>query len=135
MVVVRAASTSAATETVTPVATSASASASKVVSYAEEMPFFTGGSEAMHHYLASKLIYPAEAIKHSLSGTVVVQFTVDELGRVGEVDVVRTSDPVFDMEAKRVMYTMPWWMPGREQGQPVRVRCTMPIIFTFKRGN
>ena len=109
--------------------------ATEVLSYAEEMPSFAGGQPALHHYLMAKLVYPPEALKRNLSGTVVVQFVVDEQGRVGGVEVARTSDPVFDIEAKRIMYTMPWWTPGREQGHPVKVRCTLPIIFTCKHAS
>ena len=107
--------------------------AGPVLDYAEEMPQFTGGMSALRQYLATKLVYPAEAIKRNVSGTVVMQFVVDEQGRVVEAAVVRTSDPVFEAEAKRVVYLMPWWTPGREHGRPVRIRCTLPIVFTYKR--
>lgn len=110
------------------------AAALPVRDYAEEMPRFTGGAPALRRYLAAKLVYPAEAVQRHLSGAAVVQFVVDEQGRAVDAAVVRTSDPVFDAEARRVVYLMPWWAPGREHGRPVRVRCTLPIVFTFKRG-
>ena len=105
-----------------------------VLDYAEEMPVFAGGVPALRQYFATHLTYPPEAVKRTLSGTVVVQFVVDEQGRAVDVAVVRASDPVFDAEAKRVVYLMPWWTPGREHGRPVRVRCTLPLVFTYKRG-
>lgn len=107
---------------------------SSAVDYAEEMPAFPGGAPALRRYLATKLEYPAEARQRQLSGKVVMQFIVDEQGRIVDATVVRASDPVFEAAAKRVIYLMPWWTPGREQGHPVRVRCTLPLVFTYQRG-
>ena len=104
-----------------------------VLDYAERMPAFPGGLVALHQFLTTHLIYPVEAFKAGRSGQVVVQFVVDEQGRTRDVEAVRTSDPEFDAAAKRVVLVMPWWTPGAEKGQPVRVRCTLPIIFTFRR--
>lgn len=104
-----------------------------VLDYAEQMPAFPGGTTALHQFLAAHLVYPPEAFKAGRSGKVVVQFVVDEQGRTRDVEAVRTSDPEFDAAAKRVVMVMPWWTPGADNGQPVRVRCTLPIIFTFRR--
>ena len=104
-----------------------------VLNYAEQMPAFPGGTTALHQFLAAHIAYPPEAFKAGRSGSVVVQFVVDEQGRTRDVEAVRTSDPEFDAAAKHVVLVMPWWMPGVDNGQPVRVRCTLPIIFTFRR--
>jgi len=104
-----------------------------VLDYAEQMPAFPGGAAALHQFLAAHITYPPEAFKAGRSGSVVVQFVVDEQGRTRDVEAVRTSDPEFDAAAKHVVLVMPWWMPGVDNGQPVRVRCTLPIIFTFRR--
>lgn len=104
-----------------------------VLDYAEQMPAFPGGATALHQFLASHLAYPPEAFKAGRSGKVVVQFVVDEQGRTRDVEAVRTSDPEFDAAARHVVMIMPWWTPGVDKGQPVRVRCTLPIIFTFRR--
>lgn len=103
------------------------------LTYAEEMPAYPGGDAALHQYLATRTEYPEAARRQGLSGTVVVQFVVDETGRLLDPQVVKTSEPAFDTEAIRLVRLMPWWTPGRQQGQLVRVRCTLPIRFTFKR--
>ena len=105
----------------------------EVMAYAEQMPAFTGGEAALRQFLAAHLTYPPEAYQAGRSGKVVVQFVVDEQGRTRDAEVVRSSDPTFDTAARNVVLLMPWWTPGQEQGQPVRVRCTLPIIFTFHR--
>ena len=103
-----------------------------VLNYAEQMPAFPGGEVALHRYLAAQTKYPAEALRRGLSGQVVVQFVVDEQGRVLEPRVVKSTDADFNAEALRLVWLMPWWTPGRQQQQAVRVRCTLPISFTFK---
>jgi protein TonB len=109
------------------------ATSAAVLPYAEQMPTFTGGDLALHRYLAANTTYPAEAFRTGLSGTVVMQFVVDEQGRALNPVVVKSSNPAFNAEAIRLIWLMPWWNPGRQQGQPVRVRCTLPIVFSFKR--
>jgi len=106
-----------------------------VLAYAEQMPTFAGGELALHRYLAANTLYPAEAVRAGLSGTVVMQFVIDEQGRVLNPVVVKSSNPAFNAEATRLMWLMPWWNPGRQQGQLVRVRYTLPIVFSFKRAS
>jgi TonB family protein len=97
--------------------------------YADEMPEFVGGDLALHQYLVQKTIYPAEAKRRNRSGTVVVRFVVDEQGRITDAEVAKGCGEGFDEEALRLIRLMPWWKPGRQAGQPVRVVRTMPIIF------
>ena len=111
----------------------AAGTSSPVLNYAEQMPTFVGGDEALHRYLAAQTKYPAQAMQRGLSGQVVVQFVVDEQGRALEPIVVKSTAADFNEEARRLVWLMPRWEPGREKGQPVRVRCTLPIIFTFRR--
>jgi protein TonB len=122
-----AASTDAATGEALPTAA--------VLTYAEQMPAFTGGEQALHRYLAANTTYPVEALRAGISGTVVMQFVIDEQGRALNPVVAKSSNPVFNAEATRLVWLMPWWVPGRQQGQAVRVRCTLPIVFSFKRAN
>ena len=105
------------------------AAAPEVLSYADVMPAFTGGDAALHQYLASKINYPPDANQRNLSGTVYVRFVVDEQGRVRDAEVAKGCGHGFDEEALRVVRLMPWWVPGRMGGQPVRVMKTLPIIF------
>ena len=114
-------------------APAAAAASPPVLAYAEQMPAFPGGEIALHTYLTKQMKYPAPALRRGLSGQVVVQFIVDEQGRVLNPTVAKTTDAEFNAEALRLAWLMPWWTPGREHGQAVRVRCTLPILFTFRR--
>ena len=103
-----------------------------VLTYAEEMPVYPGGDEAFHRYLRDKIHYPAEAERLNLSGTVYVRFVVDEDGRIRDAEVIKGCGHGLDDEALRLVRLMPWWVPGREQGKPVRVQRTMPISFRLR---
>ncbi|MBJ6111655.1 TonB family protein [Hymenobacter sp. BT523] len=103
-----------------------------VLAYAEQMPAFPGGEEAFRRYLSAKTRYPPEAERLNLSGTVYVRFVVDEAGRIRDAEVVKGVGAGLDEEALRLVRLMPWWTPGRQHGQPVRVQRTLPISFRLR---
>ncbi len=129
LAVVSGGSGSQTTAPVLSAAAPAPAAVPEVLTYADEMPVFPGGDAAFHQYLAQKIEYPAEAKRRNLSGTVYVRFVVDEQGRVRDAEVAKGCGNGFDEEALRLVRLMPWWTPGRQAGQPVRVARTLPIIF------
>ena len=98
----------------------------------DQMPEFPGGKSGMMSYLASHIHYPKEAEEQGQQGRVIVQFVIDEEGRVVNPTVVRSIAPSIDAEALRVVQQMPQWRPGRQQGRLVRVKYTMPISFVLK---
>ncbi|MDR2556606.1 MAG: energy transducer TonB, partial [Bacteroidales bacterium] len=61
-----------------------------------------------------------------------IQFVVGRDGTIRDITVMRSPDPVFDREAVRVVQKMPKWIPGRQHGQAVTVRFTLPINFNLK---
>lgn len=98
----------------------------------EQMPLFPGGHQALFDYLEKNIKYPANARKHSIQGRVIVQFTVDEKGRLSNIKVVKSVEPYLDAEAVRVVKSMPRWNPGIEKGKAVKVRYTLPVTFKLK---
>jgi protein TonB len=100
--------------------------------FVEKMPGFPGGSSALAKYLAENTEYPAFAREAEIQGKVFVSFVVETDGSVTEVEVVRTLHPALDEEAARVVASMPNWIPGEQNQQPVRVRYTLPIAFQLR---
>ncbi len=98
-------------------------------SSAQKMPEFPGGEEELMKYLNVHIQYPPEALKNNIQGKVIVQFIVWKDGRVGKVKVVRSVDKYLDKEAVRVVKTLPKFIPGREDGEPVNVWYTLPVTF------
>ena len=96
---------------------------------AEEEAMFPGGMEAMMKYLQENIKYPEQAKNNGVQGRVIVQFVVNKDGSISNDTVVRSVDPLLDAEAIRVVRNMPNWTPGKQRGEPVRVRFTMPVAF------
>ena len=101
----------------------------KVFDVVEQMPSFPGGQAALMNYLNSNIKYPVIAEENGIQGRVVVQFVVGKDGSISNVHVVKSVDPSLDKEAVRVVKNMPRWIPGKQNGQSVTVRYTLPVTF------
>ena len=100
-----------------------------VFSIVEVMPEFPGGNLAMLKFIAENLIYPIESMRRGESGRVIVQFIVEPNGEVSNVQVARGLSPALDREAILVVESLPAWTPGKHQGEKVRARMTVPVMF------
>ena len=103
-----------------------------VFNVVEQMPSFPGGKKAMMEYLKENTEYPAKAVKNKIQGRVIVQFTVDEKGRLSDIKVVKSVEPSLNAEAVRVIKSMPRWNPGMQNGKAVKVRYTLPVTFRLQ---
>lgn len=97
----------------------------------EHMPSFPGGTAELFKFLATTVKYPAAAKKAGTQGRVIVTFVVEEDGSIVEPTVVKSVSPELDAEAVRVINAMPNWEPGTQNGKAVRVKYTIPIIFSL----
>jgi periplasmic protein TonB len=74
--------------------------------------------------------FPYDAKRRGQPGEVLVNFMVDEAGRVLEPRIVRSSDPVFDEPTLRAVSK--WrFEPGRVRGELVRFRMSVPVVFSM----
>ena len=101
----------------------------KVSDVVEEMPQFPGGPSALFEYLSKNIQYPEAAKKNGIQGRVLVSFIVEKDGAISNAKVVKTVESSLDKEALRVVTTMPKWVPGKQNGEPVRVKYTAPLTF------
>ena len=96
----------------------------------EEMPEFPGGGmSAFMDYIKKNMRYPASAKEKGTQGRVTVQFVVDKDGSIKDPKLLRSVDKDMDAEALRLISSMPKWEPGRQKGQPVAVKYTVPVMF------
>lgn len=108
------------------------ADTSQVFMVVEEMPEFPGGTEALLEYLRSNLQYPEKCKENKIQGRVIITFVVNKDGSIVEPAVVKSAGPEgveLDVEALRVVSSMPAWTPGKHKGEAVRVQYTVPITF------
>lgn len=104
----------------------------KVYKVCEQMPTYEGDDAALMKYLGENLKYPEEAKERGQQGRVVVGFIVEKDGSLTDVKVLRSVDRALDAEALRVVKGMPKWIPGRQNGQCVRVRYLLPIYICLQ---
>lgn len=95
----------------------------------EVMPQFPGGLNEMMNYLSTNIRYPKEAQKEKIEGRSVVQFVVETDGSLSSFSVMKSSHPLLDAEALRVIKSMPKWTPGTQGGKFVRVQFALPVSF------
>lgn len=101
----------------------------EIFTYVEEMPSFPGGPEEMFRFFSSNIQYPEIAKRAGVEGKIFVSFVVTRNGAIRDVAVVKGIGAGCDEEAVRVVKTMPNWNPGKQNGNPVSVRVSIPIIF------
>ena len=101
----------------------------EVCTIPEQMPVFPGGESALLAYVAQHLKYPKQAIRGRVQGIVQLRFVVLENGRIGQVQTIKSLESHCDAEAKRVVKSLPRFIPGRQGGKAVRVWYTLPIRF------
>ena len=104
----------------------------KVFDVVEQMPSFPGGMSALMAYLQKSIKYPPVAEENGIQGRVVCTFVVERDGSVTDVKVAKSVDPSLDKEAVRVVSAMPKWIPGKQNGQSVRVKYTLPVTFRLQ---
>lgn len=71
-------------------------------------------------WVNDRLRYPAEARRKRIEGAVVMNFTIDEEGRVTNIVVKKSPHPSLEREAVRVVSRSPLWQPALRDGKPVK---------------
>lgn len=104
----------------------------KPFDFVEHMPSFPGGQSALMQYLARNIKYPPIAEENGIQGRVVCSFVVERDGSVSDIRILKSVDPSLDKEAQRVIASMPKWIPGKQNGQTVRVKYTLPVTFRLQ---
>ncbi|MCH8960881.1 MAG: energy transducer TonB [Bacteroidetes bacterium] len=93
----------------------------------EKMPELIGGLAA----LLREVQYPVIAQRAGIEGRVILQFIVDEQGRVNEPKVIRGIGGGCDEEAVRALQTVRF-RPARQRGKPVKVKMSLPVTFELR---
>jgi len=86
----------------------------------------------INKFISENLVYPASAQAANIEGKVVVKFVVNEDGSITNATVVKPVNPALDSAAVKVFSNMPYWKPGKQAGQAVKVYYTMPIVFKLE---
>ncbi len=93
----------------------------------EEMPEIIGGMQE----LARHLTYPELARRAGVEGVVYVLAYVDEEGNVQHTEIARGIGAGCDEAAAEAVGKVQF-KPGKQRGQPVRVRVMVPVRFSLR---
>jgi len=97
--------------------------------FAEVMPSFPGGEEALQRFLNRELDYPDEARDNQIEGKVVVQFVVEPDGRLSQMKIIQELGFGCEEAVMHTLARMPRWNPGQTGGQVLPVWYVLPITF------
>lgn len=104
----------------------------EIFTVVETQPQFPGGEDSLYNFIYSNLRYPQSAMRYKLEGRVFITFVVEKDGSITNVKIKRDIGGGCGHEAKRVVEMMPKWIPGKQNGKPVKVQFNLPIIFKLK---
>ena len=120
-------------------------------------PVYPGGEQEMMKFLSKNIKYPELAEKYGVEGRVMMSFIVGKDGKLTDISAKDcklerfnttkfSQEPearqeqlkekfalLFAKEGARVIRKMPKWTPGMADGQPVRVRYSLPIRFRIPK--
>jgi TonB family protein len=109
----------------------------------DQMPYFRGcaaltdgsvekrncSNQSLINFISKNLEIPKNSEE---TGSVYVNFMVDEQGKVSEFSILRGLSPEQNEAALLVVRAMPTWEPARLNGQPIKIKMTLPIRFMRK---
>lgn len=107
----------------------------EILMYAEEMPEYPGGNEALMAEIASSLVYPELEKMSEIQGTVYLGFVIEIDGTISDIRVLRgvTGGPGLEKEAVRVVKGLKYsFSPAKMNGKPVRLQYNLPVRFVLK---
>ncbi|MBE0642230.1 MAG: energy transducer TonB, partial [Bacteroidales bacterium] len=94
-------------------------------------PEFQSGSAGLKTFLRTNYRYPDALKVTGISGSIVIEFLVDGLGRISDLRIVGGLHPDLDNEALRVVrLTSGKWKPALKYGKPVSQRHTLTLEVT-----
>ena len=90
----------------------------------EDMPVIIGGVQSLYDLVT----YPAMAHQAALEGTVVVGIVIEKDGTPTHIETMKSVHPLLDVAAMDAVKQIRF-IPGKQRGQPVRVKMAIPIRF------
>ena len=88
------------------------------------MPMYYGGNTLLYEFIRKNIDY--SSIKNN-TGTVKVKFTIDIQGNTTDIEIIESTNPELNEEAKRLVKILPRWQPGHQAGAFVKCQYSIPI--------
>jgi outer membrane biosynthesis protein TonB len=99
-----------------------------------QKPSFPGGDQALTAFINGRVVYPEEALKYHVEGTVFAEVYLDSLGNVSKVEIPGTHlGSGLEEETVSVLMASPRWHPAKENGQMVKSKVTIPVTYKIDK--
>jgi TonB family protein len=92
---------------------------------------YPNGKKGIYSLIANKIKIPNKAIRDKIGGTVILKYVVDKNGYVTDIEIIQSVSKNLDKAAIRVLKLMKRWIPGKKEGENVRVEYQQPFKFKF----
>jgi protein TonB len=92
-------------------------------------PVYPGGETGMGLFFLEHIKYPEAARVKQLSGTVLVNATVNVDGTVSDPKIAKSLSPECDAEALRVVTLLSGWQPAMRLKRPLPCLVQLPVPF------
>lgn len=101
--------------------------------FVEKQAEFQGGDiQTFREWVQKNLVYPPAAVKAGIFGKVIVQFAVDENGKVGNIKIERGVAPSLDEATIKALQSSPDWIPAEVGGKKVKQKFIIPVIYMLQ---
>lgn len=91
---------------------------------------FNGGIEKAYDWMLANIRYPLTEKNKNIEGKNLVKFVVEKDGTITNVEVVNgKQNENFSNESKRLIASMPRWVPAKKKGVSVRSYYLFPVLF------
>lgn len=99
-------------------------------------PEFPGGPMALMERINKSIEYPKAAIDQKIEGRVIVQFDIDESGKMVDSRVAKSIHPLLDeaaIKAFNAVASTHTWTPKKIDGKAIRSTFTIPPVFRLPK--
>jgi len=111
--------------------TNREADPNQVYAAVEVEPHFKGGTAAFNTYLATNIKFPATDRINGTQGKVIVTFVIEKDGSLSDIKALRSPSQSMADAAVTAIQQSPKWVPGIQNGKPVRVQYTISFAFSL----
>jgi periplasmic protein TonB len=92
---------------------------------------FSGGDSAWKRFVTRHLVYPKEAVRKKIQGTVTVQFLVGKDGTVSDVEALDGPEELRQSAINVVLKSRKWY-PAVQRGRYVNECKKLDIVFKLQ---
>jgi len=86
-------------------------------------------------YIAANVQYPRTAWKEGKQGVVRISFVVNEDSSISNCEVMDSVCEELNLEALRIVKSLPKWKPATHEGKPAKHSVVLPITFAINRND